>query len=105
MGCSNPLNKKTQFEMEVDKQELINNALAILGEALDRNLVWEALQMPGSGVPNINGRSVPAGHESLALVGDRVASLIMAVDSLLDGSGNGKYSCSLLRSYANNQQE
>ncbi|PSK42194.1 hypothetical protein B9Z65_4108 [Elsinoe australis] len=65
-------------------QRKVDAALAIVGEDLNQDLVWEALQMPGSGVTLINGRRVLQGHNSLAGVGDRVAALVIIEDGHLD---------------------
>lgn len=70
--------------MTFARQRKVDAALAIVGEDLNQDLVWEALQMPGSGVTLINGRRVLQGHNSLAGVGDRVAALVIVENGHLD---------------------
>ncbi|KAI1132250.1 ribonuclease III domain-containing protein [Nemania abortiva] len=43
----------------------------------NEDLLWEALQAPGSGVVTLNGRVLAQGNKNLAAIGDAVATLII----------------------------
>jgi ribonuclease III len=45
---------------------------------IDKNRLWEALQMQGSGVTRIGDRRVLEGNKSIAIVGDAVLSLVLS---------------------------
>ncbi|PNS18170.1 hypothetical protein CAC42_3615 [Sphaceloma murrayae] len=63
------------------RQHKVTAIRAMLGQDLDEGYVWEALQMPGSGVFAVHGRRLHKGHRPLAGVGDRVAALLVAGDA------------------------
>ena len=44
---------------------------------LDSSLLWEALQLAGSPVPSVSGRSLNEGNKKLANVGDAAIALIV----------------------------
>jgi ribonuclease III len=44
----------------------------------NKNRLWEALQMAGSGVTRIGDKSILEGNKSIAIVGDAVLSLILS---------------------------
>lgn len=43
----------------------------------DRDLVWEALQMPGSMVRAAGARPIPDGNKRLAAIGDAVMEVVL----------------------------
>ncbi|KAE9963223.1 hypothetical protein BLS_009509 [Venturia inaequalis] len=56
----------------------------------DANLIWEALQAPGSGVVRSGTRQIPNGNKRLALVGDVVLKLIINVENYEQGLTRGE---------------
>ncbi|WPH03111.1 Hypothetical protein R9X50_00598600 [Acrodontium crateriforme] len=71
----------------MDKSTKIAMAMAILAEpTINRDWVWEGLQMPGSNDRVINGRVLgDRGHQPLALMGSRVGAVKHAEDLLQQG--------------------
>lgn len=55
----------------------------------DANIVWEALQAPGSGVVRSGTRSIRDGNKRLAIVGDAVLKLIINVENYEQGLTRG----------------
>ncbi|KAG8632052.1 hypothetical protein KVT40_001192 [Elsinoe batatas] len=56
--------------MAASRQQSVTAVCAILDTKLNESFVWEAMQMPGNGVANIDGRPLHKGHKALAMVGD-----------------------------------
>ncbi|RYP18044.1 hypothetical protein DL765_004160 [Monosporascus sp. GIB2] len=64
----------------MDKATKLEAAQQAIGYRFnDPNLLWEALQASGSGVYYIDGRTVAEGNKQLALVGDKVLALHLAL--------------------------
>ncbi|RYP44948.1 hypothetical protein DL769_011489 [Monosporascus sp. CRB-8-3] len=64
----------------MDKATKLEAAQQAIGYRFnDPNLLWEALQASGSGVVSIDSRTVVEGNKQLALVGDKVLALHLAL--------------------------
>ncbi|KAI1112494.1 ribonuclease III domain-containing protein [Nemania sp. NC0429] len=82
-----PLNKQLEAthqqllpdaEDAVDTATKISRAQQILNhEFQNEELLWEALQTPGSNVPMLGGRALTQGNKRLASLGDAVATMII----------------------------
>lgn len=66
-------------EVTIDeKATKLSRAQQILNhEFQNEDLIWEALQAPGSDVPTLNGRALTQGNKRLASLGDAVATMII----------------------------
>lgn len=51
----------------------------------DKYIIWEALQVRGSGVTRSGSRAITDGSKRLAIVGDRLLALHMAEDWYASG--------------------
>jgi len=57
----------------------LQRAETIIGYAFhDKTLLWEALQIAGSGETRIGGRNIPKGNERMAVYGDSVLSAMLS---------------------------
>lgn len=62
----------------MDQATKIATAEAIIRYTfVDKSLLWEALQMAGSGVTYAGNRTVPDGNKHLAVGGDTVAQTVL----------------------------
>jgi len=59
----------------------------------NRDLLWEALQVAGSGQARIGGRNTAKGNERLAIVGDGVLSYILSKEWYPTGENKGQAVC------------
>jgi hypothetical protein len=57
----------------------------------DPHVLWEALQMAGSGVSVIGKRSVPDGNKRLAVLGDLALEIILCKKWYDGGDSKGMY--------------
>lgn len=76
----------------MNDQEKVERVMAILGHRIsDGHLghLWEALQLPGSGVFQIDGRAITEGNKRLAIVGDRALELASVMQWRLSGHARG----------------
>jgi len=55
-----------------------------------RDLLWEALQVAGSGQARIGGRDTSKGNERLAIVGDGVLSYVLSKEWYATGENKGE---------------
>ncbi|KAI0100400.1 ribonuclease III domain-containing protein [Nemania sp. FL0031] len=68
-------------EKHMDRANKISTAQKIINyEFQNEDLLWEALQTPGSGVTMLNGRMLVQGNKNLASVGDAVITLVIKLD-------------------------
>ncbi|KAI8954264.1 ribonuclease III domain-containing protein [Xylaria longipes] len=72
-------------------------------EFQNEDLLWEALQAPGSNVATLNGRELTQGNKGLAHVGDAVIMLVIKLDGYTTNRSIGEAQRSLER-LANNYQ-
>ncbi|QDS72453.1 hypothetical protein FKW77_009561 [Venturia effusa] len=56
----------------------------------DANIIWEALQAPGSNVVRSGARQIPNGNKHLAVVGDAVLKLLVNVENYEQGLTRGE---------------
>lgn len=65
---------------EVDKMDRIHGVEAIIGyQFTETSMIWEALQAAGSGVYAIGNRYLYKGNKGLAVLGDKVLDLALAL--------------------------
>lgn len=63
----------------MDKTAKLELAQTIIGYRFEQiDLLWEALQAAGSGVPFLNGHYLHEGNKSMAIVGDKLLGLHLA---------------------------
>lgn len=63
----------------MDKTAKLELAQTIIGYRFEQiDLLWEALQAAGSGVPSLNGHYLHEGNKPLAIVGDKLLGLHLA---------------------------
>lgn len=55
----------------------------------DQSLLWEALQMAGSGVTSAGGRIVADGNKRLAVLGDTSAQTVLSIQWRQTGHSKG----------------
>jgi dsRNA-specific ribonuclease len=55
-----------------------------------RDLLWEALQVAGSGQARIGGRDTSKGNERLAIVGDSILSYVLSKEWYATGENKGE---------------
>lgn len=70
----------------------IKNAEDIIGyQFTDSSLLWEALQVAGSGITTIGGRTVPKGNQRLAIIGDSAIQYALSTAWYESGGSLGMY--------------
>lgn len=70
----------------------IERAEAIIGHAFNqKDLLWEALQVAGSGQSRIGGRDTTNGNQRLALLGDVVMGKVLCDAWFDSGSRRGRH--------------
>lgn len=63
---------------------------SIIGyEFQDHHIVWEALQMAGSGITTSGGRQIPNGNKRLAILGDNALEIILCQRWYAGGKAKG----------------
>jgi hypothetical protein len=76
----------------------INACEQIIGYTFkDRELAWEALQDPSSGVSVVGSRRLPKGNRRLALLGDKVLAMILVKTWYFAGPSGCNYTSYLSR--------
>ena len=55
----------------------------------NKDLCWEALQVAGSGISSIGGRSIPDGNKRLGVLGDTLAAAIFCQSWYEGGTSKG----------------
>ncbi|KAI0486022.1 ribonuclease III domain-containing protein [Xylaria cf. heliscus] len=95
---SSPDPPHTDTEGTTDRAGKLATAQKIIDyEFQNEDLLWEALQAPGSDVPTLNGRRLAEGNKGLSLVGDGVISLVIRLDSYMKNQYIGEANESLQR--------
>ncbi|KAI1356878.1 ribonuclease III domain-containing protein [Xylaria sp. FL0043] len=72
-------------------------------EFQNEDLLWEALQAPGSNVTMLSGRVLTQGNKCLAALGDAVATLIVKLDCYLLHQSIGDTAATLQRTVNNSR--
>lgn len=85
----------------MDRANKISMAESILDYTFEnKDLLWEALQAPGSNVVRLNGHLLSQGNKGLASLGDAVATLVIKLDCYTTNRSVGRYclalSCTIL---------
>ncbi|KAI0432158.1 ribonuclease III domain-containing protein [Xylaria sp. FL1042] len=88
----------------MNRTSKISAAQVILNyEFRNEDLLWEALQAPGSNVALLNGRFLTQGNKGLAALGDAVATLIVKLDCYLLNRSIGDAAATLQRTVNNSR--
>lgn len=59
----------------------------------DKDLIWEALNLAGSGIMHAGRRVFDKGNQKLAIIGDRMADVALAVEWYGKGHSKGMDLC------------
>ncbi|KAI0914732.1 ribonuclease III domain-containing protein [Ustulina deusta] len=88
----------------MDRTTKIGLAQAVLNyEFQNEDLLWEALQAPGSSVATLNGRTLTQGNKGLATLGDAVATLVIKLDCYAMNRSIGETATVLQRAVNNSR--
>lgn len=75
--------------MNPKAKKMMGAEAAIMYTFLDDDILWEALQAPGSGVVLSGFRRIPNGNKRLAIVGDAVLNLVISSQNYQRGLTRG----------------
>ena len=84
--------------MTTTRDQKLAHAEAIIHHHFtNQNLLWEALQISGSGESRIGGRDTSKGNQNLAILGNLVMAVVVADDWIESGQDKGRLNLSCIR--------